>query len=141
MGTDMQEWCDVRSRAVAGNPAWVSDAAEYYYRQVAGRVKGEQDRRKLLGWRESIEHKIWVAEQADRADPGKLRAALQSHPSTRNVRKYDVGDPDRLVARLRSEAENELHLFLFAVYHLGFYNLLIYPFRPPALPKNRGKKG
>jgi hypothetical protein len=134
MGEDMQEWCDVRSRAVAGHPAWVSDAAHYYWSQVAGRLKDEKALRDLARWRESVEHKIKAARLADLDSPQRLRDALASHPSTRNSRKFDPGDP-RLADRLRSDAENELHLFLFTLYRLGFHNLLIYPFRPPAQPK------
>ena len=130
MGEDMQEWCDVRSRAVANHPAWVSDAAHYYWSQVAGRVKDEKALRDLARWRESIEHKIKAARMADLDSPQRLRDALAAHPSTRNARKYRLDDP-RLADRLRSDAENELHLFLFTLYRLGFYKLLIYPFRPP----------
>jgi hypothetical protein len=141
MGDDMQDWCDIRSRAVASTPAWVSDAAHYYWGQVAGRVKDQRALRDLARRRESIEHKIKAARLADLDSPQRLRAALSSHPSTRNARKYDPGDP-RLAERLRSEAENELHLFLFTLYRLGFYKLLIYPFRPPPLPKRkRGQPG
>ena len=136
MGDDMQEWCDVRSRAVAGHPAWVSDAVEYYWRLVAGRVKDEPARRDLGRWRESIRHKINAARLADLDSPQRLRDALSSHRSTRNSRKYQPDDP-RLADRLRSDAQNELHLFLFALYRLGFYDLLIYPFRPPAQPKRK----
>lgn len=136
MGDDMQEWCDVRSRAVAGHPAWVSEAVEYYWRLVAGRVKDERARRDLGRWRESIRHKINAARLADLDSPQRLRDMLSSHPSTRNDRKYRPDDP-RLSERLRSDAENELHLFLFTLYRLGFYKLLIYPFRPPAMPRRR----
>jgi hypothetical protein len=141
MGEDMQEWCDVRSRAVAGSPAWVSEAAHYYYRQVAGRVKDQRARQDLARWLDSIEHKIKIVRLADLDSPARVRAALQSHPATQNNRKYDPDDP-RLAERLRSDAENELHLFLFTIYRLGFYKLLIYPFRPPPLPRRkRGRPG
>jgi hypothetical protein len=134
MGEDMQDWCDVRSRAVAGRPGWMADAATYYRTQVTGRVKDHQAAHDLARWQESIEHKIKVARLADLDSPARLREALQSHPSTRNARKYHPDDP-RLAERLRSDAENELHLFLFTLYRLGFYKLLIYPFRPPPPPK------
>lgn len=141
MGEDMQDWCDVRSRAVSGAPAWVADAAHYYWGQVAGRIRDEQALRDLARLRESIEHKVKAALLADLDSPQRLRAALAAHPSTRNARKYHPGDP-RLAARLRGDAENELHLLLFTVYRLGFYKLLIYPRRPPALPKRkRGQPG
>lgn len=141
MGEDMQDWCDVRSRAVASTPARVSEAAHYYWGQVAGRVRDQRALRDLARRRESIEHKIKAARLADLDSPQRLRAALSSHPSTRNARKYHPDDP-RLAERLRGDAENELHLFLFALYRLGFYKLLIYPFRPPPLPKRkRGQPG
>lgn len=134
MGEDMQNWCDVRSRAVAGRPGWTAAAAKYYRDQVAGRIKDHQAGHDIARWQESIEHKINVARLADLGSPNRLRDGLQSHSSTRNVRKYHPDDP-RLAERLRSDAENELHLFLFTLYRLGFYKLLIYPFRPPPLPK------
>jgi hypothetical protein len=113
MGEDMQQWCDVRSQAVAGHPAWVPDAAEYYRRQVPARVKDERALRDLDRWRQSIEHKIKAARLADLDSPQRLREALNSHPSTRNSRKYQ----------------------------LGVYNLLIYPFRPATQPKcKRGQQ-
>lgn len=136
MGEDMQDWCDTRSRAVAGRPSWVADAAQYYHTQTARRVKDHQARHKLDQWRESIDHKIKMAQLADLGSPVRLRDGLRSHPSTQNLRKYNPADP-RLAERLRSDAENELHLFLFTLYRLGFYNLLIYPFRPPPLPKRK----
>jgi len=136
MGEDMQDWCDTRSRAVAGRPGWVADAAHYYHTQTARRVKDHQARHDLDRWRETIEHKIRMAQLADLDSPVRLREGLRSHPSTQNARKYDPDDP-RLAERLRSDAENELHLFLFTLYRLGFYKLLIYPFRPPPLPKRK----
>jgi hypothetical protein len=136
MGDDMQEWCDVRSRAVAGHPAWVSDAAHYYWQQVAGRVKDERTLRDVDRWRGSIEHKIKAARLADLDSPQRLRDMLSSHPSTRNPRKYHPDDA-RLADRLRSDAQNELHLFLLALYRLGFYDMLIYPFRSPAPAKRK----
>jgi hypothetical protein len=136
MGQDMQQWCDIRSLAVEGHPAWVSEAAEYYWRQVPARVKDERALRDLDRWRQSIEHKIKAARLADLDSPQRLREALNAHPSTRNSRKYQPDDL-RLADRLRSDAENELHLFLFRLYQLGVYNLLIYPFRPATQPKRK----
>jgi hypothetical protein len=134
MGEDMQDWCDDRSRAVAGRPRWVLEAAQYYHKETAPRVRDHQARHDLDYWLETIEHKITMAQLADLDSPVRLRAGLRSHPSTRNTRKYDPDDP-RLPERLRNDAENELHLFLFTLYRLGFYKLLIYPMRPPPLPK------
>jgi hypothetical protein len=136
MGEDMQEWCDIRSRAVAGRPAWVADAAQYYHTQTARQVKDHQARLNLDRWRETIEHQIKMAQLADLGSPLRLRDGLRSHPSTQNLRKYHPDDP-KLAERLRNDAENELHLFLFTLYRLGFYKLLIYPFRPPPLPKRK----
>lgn len=66
-----------------------------------------------------------------RGEPAaRLRAALQSHPSTSNAGKYDTSDPPLLARRLRSEAENELYLLLAWAYRRGHHKLLIYPFRP-----------
>lgn len=138
MGEDMQEWCDTRSRAVAGSPRWVCDAAHYYYAQVAGRVKDPQAAQDLIRLRSSIDHKIKMVWIADLNSPERLRVGLRSHPATQNARKYNPDDP-RLADRLRNDAENELHLFLFTLYRLGFYKLLIYPFRPP--PRPRRKRG
>lgn len=136
MGEDMQDWCDIRSRAVAGHPRWVAEAAQYYHAQTAGWVKDYQAREDLDYWREMIEHQIKMAQLADLDSPVKLRAGLRSHPSTQNLRKYNPDDP-RLAERLCSAAENELRLFLSTLYRLGFYDLLIYPFRPPPLPKRK----
>jgi hypothetical protein len=69
MGQDMQQWCDIRSLAVEGHPAWVSEAAEYYWRQVPARVKDERGLRDLDRWRQSIEHKIKAARLADLDSP------------------------------------------------------------------------
>ncbi|HEY3733290.1 MAG TPA: hypothetical protein VGL63_05180 [Streptosporangiaceae bacterium] len=44
MGDDMQNWCDARSRAVAGTPQWIADAAAYYCNVVGGRLKPEPGR-------------------------------------------------------------------------------------------------
>jgi hypothetical protein len=136
MGEDMQVWCDRRSRAVAGNPVFVSDAVHYYHRQVAGRIKDQRAQQDLARWRASIEHKIAIVQQADTASSQQLWVALQSHSSTRNMRKYNPDDP-RLGDRLWSDAENELHLFLFTLYRLGFHTLLIYPSRATGLPRRR----
>lgn len=140
MGDDMQAWCDDRSRAVAGRPDWVSQAAQYYGNLVRGRIKDEQARRDVGRRQESIEHKINVARLADLDSPARLRDALQSHPSTANMRAYRADDP-RLADRLRSDAENELHLLLFTLYRLGFRKMLIYPRMPPVPPRRRREPG
>src|SRR5215469_9854731 len=91
IGEDLQDWCDARSRAVSGRPEQVADAAQYYYRQVAGRLKTDRDRELLYCWRESIRHKSTVVQMIGRGDrAGQVRAALQSHPSTSNMGTYDT---------------------------------------------------
>jgi hypothetical protein len=133
MGDDMEDWCDTRLAAAAAEPRWISDAVTYYHRNVAGGLRNAQARADLDRWRASITHKISVVEliNAD-ADPARVRAALQLHPSTQNTRKYSDHDLPRLARRLEAEALNELHLFLAYVYRLGYHKLLIYPFRPTA---------
>lgn len=136
MGDDMQDWCDTRLRAASPKPQWISDAAEYYYNQVAvrfgkGRVRSDLDR-----WLDSIMHKISIVRLIDLdTSPSRLRAALQLHSSTQQIRKYDDDDLLRLAVRLETEALNELHLFLAYVYRLGYHNMLIYPFRPPPVQR------
>jgi hypothetical protein len=135
IGDDLQDWCDARSRAVSGRPEQVADAAQYYYRQVAGRLKNDRDREQLYCWRESIRHKSAVVQMIGRGDrAGQVHAALQSHPSTSGTGTYDTADLPRLARRLQSEAENELNLLLAWAYRRGHHKLLIYPFRPPAAP-------
>lgn len=135
IGDDLQDWCDARSRAVSGRPQEVADAAQYYYRQVAGRLKDDRDREQLYCWRESIRHKIKMVQMIGRGEPAaRVYTALQSHPSTSSTGKYDTGDLPRLSGRLQSEAENELHLLLAWAYRRGHHKLLIYPFRPPPAP-------
>jgi hypothetical protein len=141
MGEDMQDWCDARSRAVSGAPQRVSDAAQYYYNQVAGRLKDARAYADLNALRDSIEHKITMLRRIDLDSPARLRAALQCHPSTQDMNKYGVGDLPRLAFRLRSEAEHELHLCLALLYRLGYHKLLIYPSRVPASPSRRHGPG
>jgi hypothetical protein len=135
MGDEMQDWCDSRVRAASRTPQWLSDAAEYYYKQVS-RVKDARAREQLTRWRESIEHKIRIVRLVDlQTTAERLRAELQDHPATRDGRKYAVDDLPRLTRRLIAEAENELHLFLALIYRLGYHRMLIYPFRPQPLPR------
>lgn len=132
IGDDLQDWCDARSSAVSGRPQEVADASQYYYNQVAGRPMDDRARERLYGWRESIRYKTEIVQMIGRGEPAaRLRAALQSHPSTSNAGKYDTSDPPRLARRLQSEAENELYLLLAWAYRRGHHKLLIYPFRPP----------
>lgn len=130
MGDDLQDWCDARLRAVSGIPQWVSDAAQYYYRQVAGRLKNSRALAELTGWRESIEHKITIVRLIGLdTTSARLHAALRGHPSTIHMRRYSLADRPRLAARLESEAQNELRLFLACLYRMGYRRLLIYPIR------------
>jgi hypothetical protein len=131
MGEDMQAWCDVRRRAAAEKPQWISDAARYYYDQVKGRIKGQSALEELCDWRDSIVHKINIVRLISLdTTPARLHDALQKHPSTQNLRRYADDDLPRLARRLESDATNELDLFLASVYRLGYHKLLIYPFRP-----------
>ena len=135
IGDDMQDWCDVRLRAAARTPQWLSDAAEYYYNQVAGRLRDRRAGEQLDRWRESIRHKIAVVRLIDlKTTASTLEMALRDHPATSDSRKYAVDDLPRLARRLTAEAENELHLFLALVYRHGYHRLLIYPFRPETFP-------
>jgi hypothetical protein len=131
MGEDMQAWCDIRHRAAAEEPQWISDAAKYYYDQVRGRVKDQRALDELRDWRDSIVHKISIVRLINlETTPARLHDSLQKHPSTENLRRYADDDPERLSRRLESDATNELDLFLASVYRLGYHKLLIYPFRP-----------
>jgi hypothetical protein len=133
MGDDMQAWCDVRSAAASANPELISDAAEHYYLQVANLLKYAQPRAELDRRRRSIRHKVNAARLASLATtPARLQATLQSHPSTRDPRKYSADDPPRLASRLSSEAENELHLMLAYIYRLGHRKLVVYQGYKPA---------
>ena len=135
MGDDMQDWCDIRLRAACRTPQWLSDAAEYYYNQVTGRLRDRRACDQLGRWRESIQHKIAVVRLIDlQTTADRLEAALRDHPATSDGRKYAVDDLPRLTRRLIAEAENELHLFLALVYRHGYHRLLIYPFRPETFP-------
>jgi hypothetical protein len=141
MGDDMQDWCDARSRPASKKPEWVSDAAQYYYNQVASRLKDDRKAEQLGRWLESIKHKIWIVRLV-RLDttPARLRAALQRHPSTRDTHTYATAELPRLARRLRSDAENELYLLLAYVYRLGYHKLLIYPFKAPPPPRTRRRR-
>ncbi len=138
IGDDMQDWCDARLRAASKTPQWVSDAAQYYYNQVDGRLKHVRARAELSAWRESIEHKIRIVRLIGLdTTPARLEAALHSHPATRGMNKYAPDDLPRLARRLESEAQNELHLILASLYRLGYRKLLIYPFRAAPVPHDR----
>jgi hypothetical protein len=132
MGEDMQAWCDIRVQAARARPRYIADAVSYYYDQVVGK-SGLSDPRHvavLRRWRDSITHKIAIVRLISlNATPARLRASLQAHPSTQRA-VYPDNDPPRLARRLKTEALNELHLFLAYVYRLGYHKLLIYPFRP-----------
>ena len=120
----------------------MADAAQYYYNQVAGRLKDDRAREQHYCWRESIRHKIKVVQMIGRGEPAaRLHAVLQSHPATSGTGKCDTRDLPRLTRRLQSEAENELHLLLAWAYRRGHHKLLIYPFRPPPAPHPRHRPG
>jgi hypothetical protein len=134
MGDDMREWCDVRARAAAIAPQVIADAAQYYYTLVIGRVKSAPARDELTRLRDSIEHKIKLVRLVDLDSPGRLQTYLQTHPSTRDMHKYNVNDPQQLARRLLSEAQSELGIFLALLYRLGYHKILIYPSRSPLAP-------
>jgi hypothetical protein len=133
MGDDMQDWCDTRLRAASAKPQWIADAVTYYYNQVRGGLKDGQARDDLGRWQESITHKIGIVRLISLdTTPARLRAALQMHLSTQQIRTYTDDHLPRLASRLESDALSELNLFLAYVYRLGHHQLLIYPFRPSA---------
>ena len=130
MGDDMDNWCATRLTAASEKPQWISDAARYYSDQVEGRLKDSQARAKVSSQRESIMHKIKIVQLINLdTTPARVQDELQSHPSTRDLRKYADKDFQRLARRLVSDAETELNLYLKDVYRLGHHQLLIYPFR------------
>ena len=131
MGDDMQDWCDIRIQAAEPKPQWIADAVTYYYDQVRGRLKDDKARARLDEWQESITHKIGIVRLIDLDTTlARLGEALRRHPSTRDVRKYTDEDLLKLARRLKSDALNELNLFLAYIYRRGYHKLLIYPFRP-----------
>jgi hypothetical protein len=132
MGDDLQDWCDVRIDAARRRPQWIADAAQYYWNQM-GRVTDPRARADLDRWLQSIRHKVATMKLAG-LDPGagRLRPALDLHPSTQDGRKYREDDPARTALRLETEALNELHLFLSYAYRHGYHEMLVYPYRPGA---------
>src|ERR1700745_1730296 len=101
MGEDMQAWCDVRRRAAAEEPQWISAAAKYYYDQVKGRIKDRRALEELCDWRDSIVHKINIVRLINLdTTPARLQDSMQQHPSTQNLRRYAAADPLRLARRL-----------------------------------------
>ena len=142
MGEDMQEWCDERLQAAARKPQWLSDAADYYFNQVRGRLTDARVRDQLAGWQESIKHKVRIVRLIELdPSPDQVAEALHYHPGTTNGRRYSVDDLPSLALRLTAEAENELNLFLACVYRLGYHRLLIYPFRLEPGPRARPAPG
>lgn len=130
MVEDLQDWCEVRAKVVWQRPRQMSEAVQYYYNQVTGRLKDVQALQQLDYWRQSIAHKTKIVLLIDRrADPDEIRDALQSHPDTENMRKYDADDLKNLARRLEADAGNEMLLFLASLYRHGYRKLLIYPAR------------
>jgi hypothetical protein len=133
MGDDMQDWCDIRVKAASFQPRSISDAVIYYHNQVTARLRDPQALAKPDIWRNSITHKIKIVRMIDLdAIPARLRAELQMHPSTQDIRGYTEDDLVQLARRLETEALNELHLYLAHAYRLGHHKMLIYPRRPSA---------
>ena len=132
MGDDMEAWCDTRLKAASAKPQWIADAIQYYYAQAQRGIKSDKARADLGRWHNSVVHKIGVVRLINLdTTPVRIRATLQSHPSTQDRRKYAYDDP-RLADRLESDGVNELRLFLAYVYRLGYHKLLVYPIRPLA---------
>jgi len=129
---DLEQWCEARVQAVTKLPLRTSEAAQYYYSQVANRLKDRTELDELARWLGSIEHKTEIL-QLIRLDTttDRLQAALQSHFSTSPLQKY-LRDRARLAARLESDAQSELHLLLSSLYRLGYHKLLIFPARAQA---------
>ena len=85
MGDDMQDWCDARLSWASQSPLGLTDAVEYYYGQVTGRLTDERDRARLYRWRESVTYKISIvrlirlgatpAQGGPRLGPGRCRGA------------------------------------------------------------------
>jgi GHKL domain len=133
MGDDMQAWTDIRVEAAAQRPEWIANAAVYYYAQVQSRLRDERALDNLRQWHDSILHKASIVRLISLdTTPTRIQSALQSHPSTSGMSKYEIDDLDRLSRRLLSDMENELRLFLAYAYRHGYQRLLIYPFRPSA---------
>jgi hypothetical protein len=129
MGDDMQDWCGTRLQAASAEPQWIADAVNYYYDQVQGRLKDDQVRANLDGFRGSITHKISIVRLISLGTTSAwLQTSLQMHSSTRDTRRYSDNDLPLLAQRLESDALQELDLFLTLVYRLGYSQLLVFPF-------------
>ena len=129
MGDDMQDWCGTRLQAASAESQWIADAVNYYYDQVQGRLKDDQVRANLDGFRESITHKISIVRLISLGTTSaRLQTSLQMHSSTRDTRRYSDNDLPLLARRLESDALIELDLFLTLVYRLGYSQLLVFPF-------------
>ena len=128
MGEDLHDWCDARSAPAGTSLKLVGDAAEHYYTQMASRVKDPQKRHDLDSRIGSIHHKVAMARMARRAtvSAAVLRDCLRDHPSTGDTRKYNTDDRITLARRLESDAANEFHLLLAAIYRLGFRKMIAY---------------
>jgi hypothetical protein len=130
MGEDMQDWVDVRLQAASAKPQWIADAVNYYYGQLQGRLKNAKVRADLDDWRKSITHKISIVRLISLdTTPARLRASLQMHSSTQDMRQVADDDLRLLARRLEGDALRELNLFLVYVYRQGYYRLPIYPFK------------
>jgi hypothetical protein len=129
MAEDMQDWCYARLGAASAKPQWIADATNYYYNQVAGRLKDTRTRVLLGDWRKSILRKTGMVNltSLDPA-PARLRGSLQMHPSTSRIAEDDLA---RLASRLASDALNEFELFLSTVYRLGYTRMPVYMSAPP----------
>jgi hypothetical protein len=136
MGDDMQDAQEDTLRVAQAKPQWTADAAKYFYDRIQAELKDNRALADLERWQASIAHKINVVGLISLdTTPAELQAALQMHASTENIRKYSAKDLKRLVARLESDALNELSLLLAYMYRLGYYKLP--PFTPPVSRNTR----
>ena len=100
MGDDMQDWCGTRLQAASAESQWIADAVNYYYDQVQGRLKDDQVRANLDGFRESITHKISIVRLISLGTTSaRLQTSLQMHSSTRDTRRYSDNDLPLLAQR------------------------------------------
>jgi hypothetical protein len=136
MGDDMQDAPEDSLRIAWAKPQWIADAAKHFYDRIQAKLRDDQALANLERWQESIAHKINIAGLISLdTTPAELQAALQMSPSTQDIRTYSVKDLKRLVARLESDALNELNLLLAYAYRLGYYKLP--PFTPPVSRNTR----
>lgn len=132
MGDDMRAWCKTRLDAACVQAQYTADAATYYLQQVGPSLPPDSPAGKpLQTWHDSIQHKITIYRLITLdTTPARLQDAMARHESTRDIGPCTPDELATLARRMRSDAENELSLFLAYLYRHGHHKLLIYPFRP-----------